>query len=140
MIAIPSNKLFCDTSFFYAAIDPQDVNHKKAKEVSEICKRKKIALYCTRDIIVETITLLLYRFSYLGAIEFIKNVKPKLNIIWPQPHLDTKAEIMFEKMSKDHKLSYCDIVSYIVVKKILDDIPCASFDRDFRTLGLTVIT
>ena len=27
MIAIPGSKLFCDTSFFYAALDPDDENH-----------------------------------------------------------------------------------------------------------------
>lgn len=69
-----------------------------------------------------------------------KNVKPKLNIIWPEPDLDVKAEKLFEKLSKDKKLSYCDVISFIVIKEILDNIPCATFDSDFRTLGLTVIT
>jgi len=140
MISIPGSKLFCDTSFFYAALDPNDENHQRAKAISKTLKMKKVSLYCTRDIIVETITLLRYRFSYKGAIKFIKDVKPKLNVIQSDPTIDAKAESLFIKLNVDKKLSYCDIISYIVVQDVLNNIPCCSFDSDFESLGLTTIS
>jgi hypothetical protein len=35
--------------------------------------------------------------------------------------------------------AFCDAISYVVVKTILEDIVCLSFDEDFLHLGLNVI-
>jgi len=42
-------------------------------------------------------------------------------------------------LSKGKRLSFCDAISYVVVKTVLDDIPCLSFDEDFSRLGLMVV-
>jgi predicted nucleic acid-binding protein len=52
-MALPA-RLFCDTSFFYACFDQRDVNHERAKEVSEEAAIAGSALYVTWDIISET--------------------------------------------------------------------------------------
>jgi hypothetical protein len=36
--------------------------------------------------------------------------------------------------------AFCDAISYVVVKAILEDIVCLSFDEHFFQLGLTVIS
>jgi predicted nucleic acid-binding protein len=140
MISIPDTKVFCDTSFFYASIDPKDENHDKAKEITKALDKNNIALYCTKAIIFETITLLRYRFSYDVALKFIKEVKPKLNIVQFDENLYSRVDFWFEKLSKDKKLSYCDIISYVAVREILGDISCVSFDHDFKTLGLNMLS
>jgi len=33
----------------------------------------------------------------------------------------------------------CDAISFIVITTLLDGMPCVTFDRDFRALGLTVM-
>ena len=38
----------------------------------------------------------------------------------------------------DHR-AFCDAISYVLVKAILDDIACLSFDEDFSRLGVTVV-
>jgi hypothetical protein len=33
-MALPS-RLFCDTAFFYACLDPNDINHDRARELTD---------------------------------------------------------------------------------------------------------
>lgn len=48
------------------------------------------------------------------------------------------AEEVFKKFSSDKRFSFCDAISYVVIAHILDGIPCFTFDRDFKSLGVTV--
>jgi len=139
MISIPYAKVFCDSSFFYSSLDPDDEYHSKAVQIAQELEKNVTALYCTKAIIFETITLLRYRFSFDGAIKFIKEVKPKLNVIQLNENQYTQVDFWFEKLSKDKRLSYCDIISYIVVREILNNMICISFDHDFKSLGLNVL-
>ena len=40
---------------------------------------------------------------------------------------------------RPRRVSFCDAISFVVVTTLLDNIPCLSFDGDFKALGLTVI-
>ena len=44
LMALPA-RLFCDTSFFYACFDQHDVNHERAKQLSEEAATVGSALY-----------------------------------------------------------------------------------------------
>lgn len=138
-IRINSNKVFCDTSFFYSHLDINEATHSKAKDIIDHCIQKKIQFYVTWEIISETITLLRYRLSYAGAVRFIDEIIPVLNIINLDVNTKNEALSLFKKHSRDKKLSYCDIVSYLVATKILNNIPCLAFDVDFERLGLIVV-
>jgi len=133
---LPQNKVFCDTSFFFASLCPEDSNYGHAGEILESLRENKISLYTTWDIISETITLLRYRASYKLSIEFLDKIKPSLNIVYYNDSVRTAAEEIFKKLSKDKKLSFCDAISYVVITHILENMPCLSFDGDFRSLGL----
>jgi len=132
------NKVFCDTSFFFASLAPDDSNYDRAGEILEHCKNNSVMLYTTGDVISETITLLRYRASYHLAAEFLESIKPSLFIVNYDDSVRRAAEEIFKKLSKDKRISFCDAVSYVVVVHLLDNIPCFSFDGDFKTLGLTV--
>jgi predicted nucleic acid-binding protein len=134
----PGNKAFCDTSFFFASLCPEDINFEEAGILLEYCQSNNIMLYTTWDIISETVTLLRYRINYNIAVRFLETVKPSLYIVRYEDSVRTAAEEIFKKLSKDKKLSFCDAISYIVITHLLDNIPCLTFDRDFRSLGLTV--
>jgi predicted nucleic acid-binding protein len=45
-MALPA-RLFCDTSLFYACFDQHDVNHERAKQLSEEAATVGSALYVT---------------------------------------------------------------------------------------------
>jgi predicted nucleic acid-binding protein len=49
------------------------------------------------------------------------------------------AEEVFRRLVTRRRLSYCDALSFVVVRQALDGMPCLAFDRDFRALGLTVL-
>lgn len=133
-------RVFCDTSFFYASLDPYDVNHRTAKNLATWAAENAINFYSTWDIVSETATLLLNRASYKAAISFLDEIKPTLNIATYDETIRNQAEEIFKKFGKDKCLSYCDAISFVVVTVLLDNIPCLSFDKDFKSLGLTVLS
>jgi predicted nucleic acid-binding protein len=137
-MALPA-RLFCDTSFFYACFDQHDVNHERAKDLSEDAARSGSRLYVTWDIISETLTLLRYRRSYREALAFLTEIKPDLHIVNYGESVRAEAEQIFRRYGRDHKLSFCDAVSFVVLTTLLDDLPSLAFDADFRALGLSVI-
>ncbi|MBI5101651.1 MAG: type II toxin-antitoxin system VapC family toxin [Nitrospirae bacterium] len=135
---LPHDKAFCDTSFFFASLSPEDANYKAAGALLEYCKKHNVILYTTWDIISETVTLLRYRANYRMAVTFLDLIKPALFIIPYDDSVRAEAEKVFRKLSKDKRLSFCDAISYVVIAHLLEGIPCLTFDRDFRSLGLTV--
>lgn len=140
MTEFPANQAFCDTSFFFASLYPKDINYGRAGQILSEALVQKILLRTTWDVISETVTLLLYRFSPRAAIRFLDEIKPTLSIIYYDDSVREEAERVFRLFSKDKKLSFCDAISYVVVKTILKDIVCISFDEDFSRLGLNIIT
>ena len=139
MIEFPGNRAFCDTSFFFASLYPKDVNYEKAGQILKEALNQGITLYTTWDIISETATLLLYRFSSRAALRFLDEIKPVLSIVYYDESVRKEAEQVFRLFMKDKKLSFCDAISYVVVKTILKGIVCLGFDEDFSRLGLTTI-
>ncbi|MDN5941196.1 MAG: PIN domain-containing protein [Nitrospira sp.] len=129
---------FCDTSFFYACLDPKDVNHARARAlVAESASAS--ATFCTTwDIISETVTLLRYRRNFQAALAFLTHVKPELQIDAYGDGVRDEAERVFRMYARDHRLSLCDALSFVVVTTLLDHMPCLSFDEDLRTLDLTL--
>lgn len=138
-MALPP-EAFCDTSFFYACLDPQDVNHFRARALVAEAASSGTVFCSTWDIVSETITLLRYRRDFRAALMFLDEVKPGLRIIRYGDRAKVEAEAIFRQYGRDHRLSFCDAISFVVVTTLLDDMPCLAFDEDFRRLGLTVLT
>ena len=137
-MALPS-RLFCDTSFFYACLDPDDSNHDRAEELTDDAAASAAAIFTTWDIVSETITLLRYRKGFKEAATFLDEVKPNLTIVDYGQRVRDEAEQIFRRRGRLRRLSFCDAISFVVVTTLLSDFPCLAFDRDFRALGLTVI-
>lgn len=133
-------RLFCDTSYFYACLDPQDSNHNRAEEITVDAVGSVSILVTIWDIVSETATLLRYRKDHRSAVNFLDEVKPNLIIVDYGPHVRGEAEQIFRHRGRTRRVSFCDAVSFVVVRTILNDMPCLAFDRDFRALGLTVIS
>jgi predicted nucleic acid-binding protein len=137
-LIFPRHRAFCDTSFFFASLCPDDINYERAGEVLNNCVTEKITLCTTWDIISETVTLLRYRAEYRLSMEFLDNIVPSLSVVTYDRSVRDAAIEVFRKLSRDKRLSFCDVLSYVVITQLLEDMPSLSFDRDFRSLGLTV--
>jgi predicted nucleic acid-binding protein len=87
----------------------------------------------------ETVTLLRYRRNAQTALAFLSEVKPSLQIVPYGDRVRDEAEDMFRTYARDHRLSFCDAISFIVITSLLDHVPCFTFDEDFRRLGLIVL-
>lgn len=137
-MTLPS-RVFCDTSFFYACLDSSDVHHRRAAELIGEAAAAGSDFLSTWDVVSETATLLRYRCSYAAACTFLDEVRPALRIVLYGEEARIEAMEVFRLYGRDHRLSFCDAVSFVVVTTLLDDLPCLAFDRDFRGLGLTVL-
>jgi predicted nucleic acid-binding protein len=71
---------------------------------------------------------------------FLDEIKPNLLIIDFSQDVRDRAEQMFRRRARAHRLSFCDAISFVAVTTLLGRMPCFAFDRDFRALGLTVIS
>ncbi|MDE2180340.1 MAG: type II toxin-antitoxin system VapC family toxin [candidate division NC10 bacterium] len=131
--------VYADTSYFYATLDSRDRDHGRAQALAHQIQEQGVGIVTTWEVIVETVTLLRYRYSYLGAQTFIWRVLPTLNLVYVDDTERQKALALFGRVSRDWKISLCDAISAVAVRDRLGAIPCLAFDDDFRRLGLTVI-
>jgi predicted nucleic acid-binding protein len=129
-----SAQVFCDTSFYFAALNTSDRNHGQAKEF--LSANKQLSLVTTWDVVSETVTLLRYRIGYATARQFLEKVKPHIELVHYDDSVREEAERIFKKFAKDKKLSFCDCISFVVLTEILPDTPILTFDRDFKQFGL----
>ena len=113
------DRVFCDTSFFYACLDNQDVHHGRARTLVEDAAAREsvrtartrgaIVLYSTWDIVEpETVTLLRYHCSYTRALAFLDHVKPQLRLVAYDDSVRSQAKTSFGGWGVDKKLSWCD--------------------------------
>jgi predicted nucleic acid-binding protein len=138
-LAGSAHKVFADTSYFFALLDPRDSNHEKAVEVSEAVTNMRLNVYTTWDVVVETVALLRYGAGFDLAKIFLAEVKPDLILIYPVQAERDAAIQLFLRRSRNLRLSLCDVMSYTIVSTRLDWSPCLTFDADFAALGLTIL-
>jgi predicted nucleic acid-binding protein len=136
--ALPPD-VFADSSFWFAALEPSDINHDRAGDLLGRARLGRTRFHCTREIVGETLTLLRYRSGARNALTFLNAVLPTVQVIVPDAHAHEAALEVFRRLAPRRRLSHCDALSMVVVRHLLDDMPCLAFDRDFRALGLTVL-
>ena len=134
-----AGRVFCDTSYFYACADTDDTFYRHALALSGEAASRRTQLWTTWDVISEAVTLLHYRHSSAAAIRFLDDVKPGLHVMDYGATIRIEAEQVFRRHGRNHRLSFCDAISFVVVTTLLERMPCFAFDEDFRRLGLTVI-
>jgi predicted nucleic acid-binding protein len=133
-------RVFCDTSFFHACLDPSDAHHPQAYPLVAEATAGRVALWTTWDIVSETVTLLRYRVGHAPALAFVEGLYPRLHLVEYGHDVRSQALDVFRRHGRERRLSLCDAISFVVLTTLLDRMPCFAFDEDFRRLGLTVIT
>lgn len=132
-------RIFCDTSFFFACLEPRDQNHSPALLWLKAAQQHKSAFVTTWDILSETVTLLRRKSGYRIALKFIEEIVPSLRLAPTDESVRKEALAIFKRFATDKKLSFCDCVSCVVLSTDPAPIPTATFDIHFKSLGLPVL-
>ncbi len=132
------NSFFCDASFLIAIFCTKDSLHIKSINILNRLKEKNPVFYVSWFIVGETLTILRYHYGYSFAEKFSQALNI-FNIICPTTMENEKAIVIFNKFGRDKKVSFTDALSYVLIKERLNNIPALSFDKHFKSLGLTVI-
>jgi predicted nucleic acid-binding protein len=132
-------EVFVDTSFWFAAMVVADVNHEHAGTLLEEATVVGSRFHTTRDVMSETLTLLRYRDGARSALLFARDIVPTIDMVVPDSTDHAAALEVFRRLAPRRRLSYCDAVSFVIVRHRLHDMACLAFDRDYRALGLTVL-
>ena len=133
------NAVFCDASFFIALFSKKDTLHRRALELFGEIKENRISIYTNWFIISEAITVLLYRYSYSEAKVFGQSIH-LYRIVDCKESQYHQAIALSNLFSRDRKISFIDALSHVLITGPLNNIPAISFDKDFKTLGLTTIS
>jgi predicted nucleic acid-binding protein len=131
--------VFCDAGFFVALFSKKDAKHRRAIELFKEIKDNRILIYTSWFIISESMTVLLYQYGYAEALTFNQSID-LYRIVYPTESHCHQAIGSFNLLGKDRKISYVDALSYILISGELKNLPALSFDRDFKSTGLTAIS
>ncbi len=133
------NAVYSDASFFVALFSKKDVKHTRALQLFKEIKEDRIKIFTSWFIISEAMTVLLYQYGYSEALTFNQSID-LYKIIRSTEGQHQQAIALFNLFGKDRKISFVDALSHVLVSGDLKNIPALSFDRDFRTMGLTTIS
>ncbi len=129
----------CDASFFIALFSKKDTKHKRALELFREIKDNRIIMHTSWFVISEAMTVLLYQYSYSEALTFNQSIDLYKIYHSTESH-HQQALALFNLFGKDRKISFVDALSRVLISGELKNMPALSFDRDFRALGLTIIS
>jgi len=137
MKSFMNRNIFVDTSGYYALLINQDRTHKKAVDVLHKAAEEKIQFITTDYILDEIATLLQFREAGHIIPEFFKSVfnSQGCQVEWMDEDLFQQTKIFFLK-NIDHRYSFTDCFSFIVMKKIGLE-KALTKDHHFREVGFT---
>lgn len=131
--------VYCDAGFFIALFSKKDAKHKRALELFKEIKENRIIIHTCWFIISEAMTVLLYRYGYSEALTFNQSID-LYRIFHSTENQHHQAIGLFNLFGTDRKISFVDALSRVIISGELKGIPAVSFDKDFKSLGLTTIS
>jgi len=132
-------EVYCDASFFIALFSKKDTKHRRALELFKEIKENRITIHTCWFVISEAMTVLLYQYGYSEAVAFNQSVD-LYRIYYPTESQHHQAIAIFNLFGKDRKISFVDALSKVLISGELENMSALSFDKDFKSLGLTTIS
>jgi predicted nucleic acid-binding protein len=132
-------RLFIDSSAFYAIVDTSDSNHTHAAAIANRIAASTTQLYITNFIRAEAHALLLNRVGHYHADRFLHDVanNPSLTVVYATPNDETQALALIEQY-KDKDFSLTDAISFLIMQR-LRITHAFAFDRNFIQYGFTML-
>jgi predicted nucleic acid-binding protein len=133
------NRVFVDTSGFYASLNRRDAYHRDAARLFRRAQRERWFLFTTNFVLAESHALVLARMGRDRAWSFLQAiVTGRTNVIRAEEADERRARAIIEHY-QDKAFSYCDAVSFAVMER-LEIQEAIAFDEHFRQYGqLTIL-
>ena len=134
-------KIFVDTSAWYALINDEDKNHRRAKLYYLSLIKRRFALVTSSDVLTETYTRLRYSIGHRFAVHFhgmIEMARQQgfLQVVWVNEEIAREAWDIFERYD-DQLFSFQDCTSFVIARRLgIRDV--FAFDEDFGAMGFRV--
>lgn len=130
-------RIFVDTSAFFALLDRDDANHKKAKEVWNKVLNPENVLITTNYILVESFALIQHRLGMDAVMGLQEDVLPIINIEWITSGVHRSGVSALLAASR-RKLSLVDCISFEIMRN-LGIKTIFTFDSHFEEQGFRCI-
>ena len=109
-------KIYIDTSAFYALIDRSDQNHRSAKELWPSLLDGEYTLITCSYVVSETMTLLQKRLGHEAASLWHKAVLGVVDIYWVDRSLHTSGYELWMSLRR-LDFSFVDCISHIIMNQ-----------------------
>ena len=109
-----NNKIFVDTSAFYALLDRSDRYHKEASVLWPTLLDNNITLVTSNYIVSETIALLQKKLGFEAARLWYRDILGVLNILWTDKGTHQRAYELWLNLGR-RKLSLVDCVTFVTM-------------------------
>lgn len=111
---VPS-QLFVDSSAFYALIDRDDANHRRAFSLFRIAARRRRQLVTTNLVVAEAHALILSRLGRVLAARWLLSLTAGVIRVTEEDESRAKSIIV---TYHDKDFSYCDAASFAVMERL----------------------
>jgi predicted nucleic acid-binding protein len=130
-------RIFVDTSGFFALLDRDDADHKKARKIWSDVLNPENTLITSNYVIVESFALIQHRLGLEAVRGFHEDMLPLINIEWIDAGTHKSAVSALLAASK-RRLSLVDCVSFETMRT-LGIKTVFAFDPHFVELGFKCI-
>ena len=130
-------RIFVDTSAFFALLDRDDANHKKAKDVWNKVINPENVLITTNYILVESLALIQHRLGMDAVMGLQEDILPIINIEWITPEIHRSGVSALLAASR-RKLSLVDCISFEIMRNSAIK-TIFTFDSHFEEQGFYCI-
>ncbi|MCF6154618.1 MAG: PIN domain-containing protein [wastewater metagenome] len=130
-------RIFVDTPAFFALLDRDDANHKKAKDVWNKVLCPENVLITTNYILVESFALVQHRLGMDAVMGFQEDILPIINIEWIASGVHRSGVSALLAASR-RKLSLVDCISFEIMRNSAIK-TIFTFDSHFEEQGFHCI-
>lgn len=128
------NRVFVDTSGFYASFNRRDAHHGDAARLFRRANEEQWLLFTTNFVVAESHALILARMGRNQAWDFLRAiVTGQTNVIRAEEGDEGRARAIIEQY-RDKDFSYCDAISFAVMERVGVS-EAIAFDEHFRQYG-----
>jgi predicted nucleic acid-binding protein len=129
--------VFTDTSGLLALLNPDDVNHARAKQAFATLRARRASLVSTSFVLVETYALLGRRFGLEAIRRFREDFAPLIDVVWVDAPLhEAGLDLLLGRRAR--RSSLVDAVSFVTMRqRTLHE--AFAFDPHFEQEGFVIV-